>query len=601
MHLSYPKKAWRIFGAVGLAALTVATLGVQLASASHNAPASKPAVTHMAAKSGIAITGHATVNFATLPKVTPNSAAPSNANYAAVNRPRMSPAELAAYLKQAQHLSSMPARPGNAKGPSASSTSSNVPSPNYQIAPVSHNFEGINETQSGCGCQPPDQALAASSGFTLEGVNTAFSIYNYAGALVAGPTSYNTFFAPLHHTGDFLSDPHLYYDGGTGRWVSVIDEVHSCGSCGQGVDGGYFDIAISANGTPTGTWYLFQFSTNTGINANGDWSDFPQMGIDAYGLYLTGIQFDNATGGFLGNATYAMQKNKFWNNQVGAIWFWGTINNGLGAPAYRIAPAQELGTPDAEWEVATDAGYSGTNNHLTLVALTHTSILNSGGAPTLTAMVGTIPAYADPPGVSQPGTSNLLANGHAGPESPIQYQGGHLLMAWGTAVNWSGDSATRSGAYWLDITPVLQPLSAHNPPWVAGYYTNQGNVFGYVGAYEYYPSLEASSELDEVLNFEYASPGVSGGAPAAYPSIAYTSRRSTDFASTLGQDNASSIYTVVGTTFTTGSRWGDYSACALSTFQPYVQDGVRGYIWCAGEYMGSASFWQTHIYSVRAQ
>lgn len=555
----------------------------------------KPSAAHSAAQhpsgrikqgANVHVSRQGTVNVSHLPNVSTHLAS----GLSLPARSRMTAAERAAYLKQANHLN-MPGIP--------TTTAKVGTGPSYQVAPVSRNFEGINFTQSGCGCEPPDQALATNSGFTLEGVNTAFSIYDFAGNLVSGPIQYATFFSSVLRGGDFLSDPHLYYDSSTGRWINVIDELTPSG---LDVVQGYFDVAISFNGTPTGSWHIYQFDTNTAGtgSASGDWADFPLLGVDQAGLWLTGVLFDNSsTQAFDGNTIFMLPKNTFYNGTAGTILNWHQIMNGLGQLAFTITPAQEIGTPQAEFMVTNDAGYGGPNTDFTLLAFTNTTAVNGGGSPVLTTVTGTLPvAYADPPGAQQPGTTNLIDTGAARP-TQVQYQGGHLLMAWTTGVNINGDTATRAGGYWLDITPQLSTLAAHNPQWVTGWITNQASIYASSGAYIYYPVLEASSELDEALVFGYSSPGT-GAAAATFPSLAYTSRRATDAPNTLGQ-NGTFFFVIKGTAFYSGSRWGDYSAGSLSTFQPYQQDGDRGYIWFAGEYSGTTSVWQTRVFSLRTQ
>lgn len=576
---------WR--ARLGFAAIMIPILiGILAVHATHSSSQTAAQQPGSGIKVGqsVHVTGHATVDVSHLP---PAAHLGTNPNPGA--RSRVPASQRAAYLNQATHLNM----------PSIASTNPKVGTvPTYQVAPISRDYEGINFTQSGCGCEPPDQALATSSGFTLEGVNTAFSIYDFAGNLVSGPIQYASFFANVIKNGDFLSDPHMYYDGGTGRWINVIDELTPSGN---NIVQGYFDVAISVNGNPTASWNLYQFDTNTpGTgSASGDWADFPLLGVDQSGLWLTGVLFDNgASQAFDGNTIFMLPKKSFWFGTAGTIYNWNSVLNGLGQLAYTVTPAQELGTPQGEFMVTNNAAYGGPYNSFTLIAFTNTTSVNGGVAPTASVINGTLPVnYADPPGAQQPGTTNLIDTGAARP-TQLQYQGGHLVMAWTTAVNWNGDTATRSGSYWLDITPQLSTLAAHNPQTVTGWITNQASIFGASGTYTYYPALVASSELDEAMVMGFTNPSCSTA--GCFPSLIYTSRRATDAPNTMGQ-NGQSFYGVQGTTAYTGSRWGDYSAGSLSTFQPYQQDGVRGYVWFAGEYSGSASLWQTRIFSLRTQ
>lgn len=172
------------------------------------------------------------------------------------------------------------------------------------------------------------------------------------------------------------------------------------------------------------------------------------------------------------------------------------------------------------------------------------------------------------------------------------YKGGRLSFAFATAVNWNGDTATRSGVYWADIEPFLTTVVAHNPQWVAGFNNHQQGYFGDVGAYTYMPTMSPSDEGDDALVFNYSSASI-------YPSIVYTGRMADDALGTMGQGNS---YFVASGSHPNGSgRWGDYSACALN-----VQPTTRGYLFCGGEYGGSQASatgvgWNTYLYTLRME
>ena len=82
-------------------------------------------------------------------------------------------------------------------------------------------FNGMADSSSICppsGCQPPDQALAASSSWVLQGVNTSFSVYSTSGTRQSGwPKQAKSFFGvpnpgSCSPSGPFLSDPRAFYD-----------------------------------------------------------------------------------------------------------------------------------------------------------------------------------------------------------------------------------------------------------------------------------------------------------------------------------------------------------------------------------------------------
>jgi hypothetical protein len=55
-------------------------------------------------------------------------------------------------------------------------------------------FEGIGDL---CGCQPSDSEGDVGPNHYIEAINESFKIFDKNGNTLAGPTTYNSFFAPL--------------------------------------------------------------------------------------------------------------------------------------------------------------------------------------------------------------------------------------------------------------------------------------------------------------------------------------------------------------------------------------------------------------------
>lgn len=127
-----------------------------------------------------------------------------------------------------------------------------------------------------------------------------------------------------------------------------------------------------------------------------------------------------------------LPKKTFYFGTAGTILNWYDVLDGQGKLAFRVIPAQELGTPQAEWMIATDGHYGGPFSDLALVAFTNTTAVNGGGSPLSSFVTGTLPvAYADPPtSISQPGSSHqFIVDSLMALPGQLQYQGGHLLAA----------------------------------------------------------------------------------------------------------------------------------------------------------------------------
>ena len=58
-------------------------------------------------------------------------------------------------------------------------------------------FDGINSAQSLCGCFPPDTNGDVGPNHYVETTNVSIKIFDKNGNTLSGPTSFNSFFAPL--------------------------------------------------------------------------------------------------------------------------------------------------------------------------------------------------------------------------------------------------------------------------------------------------------------------------------------------------------------------------------------------------------------------
>src|SRR6266849_8759767 len=81
-------------------------------------------------------------------------------------------------------------------------------------------FEGIGDL---CGCQPSDSEGDVGPNHYIEAINESFKIFDKTGNTLAGPTTYNSFFAPLTGTpcgsGQNDGDPYVIYDAQADRWL----------------------------------------------------------------------------------------------------------------------------------------------------------------------------------------------------------------------------------------------------------------------------------------------------------------------------------------------------------------------------------------------
>src|SRR5262249_11220831 len=115
------------------------------------------------------------------------------------------------------------------------------------IPPPLLTFEGVAEANSGCGCEPPDTNGDVGPNHYVEAVNSSFKVFDKSGNTLAGPTTYNTLFAPLTGTpcsGANDGDPFVFYDQLADRWV-ISDFAFAS------LSGPFYQcIGVSKNGDP---------------------------------------------------------------------------------------------------------------------------------------------------------------------------------------------------------------------------------------------------------------------------------------------------------------------------------------------------------------
>ena len=218
-------------------------------------------------------------------------------------------------------------------------------------------FNGINHNNQRFGSpnqfslEPPDQGLCVGSdgaGHTrvLEVVNDTLRVYDTTGAPVTGVKALNAFYnyppAIIRNLdpskiifGPFVTDPSCIYDAPTGRWFLVVltlDTFPHVGTDGlQHFPGtNHLDLAVSKTADPTGTWTIYRIPVQDDgtagtpphgcspspkvipppvpTNPTACFGDFPHIGSNGAGIYLTTNEYSFFGPEFHGAQVYALSK-----------------------------------------------------------------------------------------------------------------------------------------------------------------------------------------------------------------------------------------------------------------------------------------------------
>ena len=194
-------------------------------------------------------------------------------------------------------------------------------------------FEGLNHRNSRLAFggnqysgEPADQGVCAGNGFILETVNSVLRVFDAnTGVAVTNPIALNEFYgfppaitrttrAPF---GPFTFDVSCHFDPDSGRWFHLAVDLDQDPATGDYTGKNYLDLAVSATGNPTGDWNIYRIpAMNDGTEGTPNhncaggpcFGDFPHLGVDKNGVFITTNEFPLFGDGFTGAQVYAMSK-----------------------------------------------------------------------------------------------------------------------------------------------------------------------------------------------------------------------------------------------------------------------------------------------------
>jgi len=547
---------------------------------------------------------------------------------------------------------------GNGVSVSSGQKAKSDPQFNFGFQGLNHYQQRYSRGGNQFSVEPPDQGMCVGNGFVVEAVNDVFNVYNTSGQSMlpdntatnivgAHPRNVNhaidlnSFYgyAPAinRSTGvraQFVTDPSCLYDAATQRFFVIVLtlETHPNGAF---THVNHLDLAVSQTSDPTGHWTIYHVDvtndgTNTGgVNPGPYLGDYPHIGADANGVYVTTNAYPWCCNGFSGAQIYAFSKAQL---AAGAsvtmvhIDTSGMVNvpseAGATQPGFTLWPSQSPGTSSFETSAGgteyflssnaadeathpvTGGAGAHTSSQLVVWALQNTGSLNSASPSlSLSNKVLSVGQYAIPPAQQQPGSGT--APGVAAPQGHCINNTTTLTIAglgcWRLLVGAPGSEVisrpdsndTRmqqvtfaNGKLWGALDTALNPDGGAQRAGVEWFIVNPnaGKLFmqGYLGASGHdftYPAIGVTASGRGVMAFTDTG-------DATNPSAGYASIDAivgvgpwNDVPGGSGaapDDGFTSYKSQVGNPPRT--RWGDYGAAAV--------DGNS--IWIASEYIGQA-------------
>jgi hypothetical protein len=279
--------------------------------------------------------------------------------------------------------------------------------------------------------EPPDQGLCAGNGFVLESVNDVLRIYKTDGTPATPVFDLNTFYGyPAaidridgHGDGPSITDPSCIYDQAIGRFVHVVLTLDRVGTTPALSGKNHLDIAVSDTGNPLGGWTVFKIPVqNDGTDGTPNHGcffiskgkpvfdpclgDYPHIGADANGIYLTTNEFTFFGSGFFGAQVYGVG-NALLTGGTGSVVLFNTVGMGPDGAGHTVWPAQSPGDQfdtdngGTEFFLSSDAVFAakhGVSTNILQWTMSNTSSLNSTSpSPSLDVASIGVDQYAVPP------------------------------------------------------------------------------------------------------------------------------------------------------------------------------------------------------------
>jgi hypothetical protein len=553
---------------------------------------------------------------------------------------------------------------GNGAGVNSGQKAKSNPTFNFGFEGLNHYQQRYSRGGNQFSVEPPDQGLCAGNGYELEVVNDVLNIFNASGQsvlpdntasnIVAGfprnvnhAVDLNSFYGyppAVNRTtgirGQFVTDPSCIYDAQSQRWYVLVLTLETVPTTGAFTHQNHLDLAVSQTASPTGAWNIYRINvtndgTNTGgVNPGPYLGDYPHIGADANGIYLTTNAYPWCCNGFSGAQIYALSKAQLAagsaNVTVQHIDTSGMVNApseaGPAQPGFTLWPSQSPGTQfnlnnnGTEYFMSSNAadeaqrpvsgtGGSHTSNQLIVWTLSNTGSLNAATpALSLSNRILSVGRYGVPPSARQPGSG--------APPDPTVPQGyclnntttvtiagtGCWLLLVSPAAHAAGpelvsrpdSNDTRmqqvdyaNGKLWGALDTALNPDGGPQRAGIEYFVVNPkaGNVVnnGYLGAAGYdftYPAIGVTTSGRGVMAFTAMGDNLDPSAAyAPIDALAGAGAWSTVPGGTgAAADDGFSGYKQQNFPNPIRPRWGDYGAAAV--------DGNS--IWIASEYIGHA-------------
>jgi hypothetical protein len=301
-------------------------------------------------------------------------------------------------------------------------------------------------------------------------------------------------------------------------------------------------LAVSGSSDPTGPWQSVAFNADS--STSGNFADFPTLGVDVDGVYLSGDMF-NRFSSRIGATLVSIPKTGLLESppSIAGRTSFGTLS--FSTRGNVLQPAMTAGAASTSESVLAvgDLG----DDFLPHANLITSTIQNAGtpnGATLSAPTVLTVPSYTIPLNPTQPDGSNNLDDGDARISACVRRVGDVLYAVHGTQVN------DRAALRWYKINAVNKTL------------TQSGTITD-TRLDLFFPSIAANDAGIVVIACNGCSSTVF---ISSYAAVGETVNGTLNFGNLMLLKSGTASYQLPIDDDT--SRWGDYSATSVDPTDP---------------------------------
>jgi len=445
--------------------------------------------------------------------------------------------------------------------------------------------------------EPPNPSIAVGNHMVLEGVNNAVQVYTNNGVpLLPAVLSSNQVFGALEAinrttgvNGVFPTDMRVFFDQTIDRFF-VIQRSQDNDINGNELPSSHLYMAVSQTNDATGTYNVYVMNTTNGSHFGCPcYPDFPDIGADQYGFYISSNEFNAASNSLVDAQIFAISKASLATNSAAptmVVYYLPDITDyefaiqpvttpqtasyfvASGGLEYFVSTNSSAGEDSsmAVWAMANTSSLATASPSLTLTRI-NTPILSYTFPGVATQMPGPLPYGST---LTPPGLLAKLDGGDCRVLSAV-YSGGRIYATWATEAQDELGNDVVGGVYVI-LSPTFRNNSLVAPVLRQGYLLVQKNHL-------LRPAIAVNGTGQGAITMTLVGPSYYPSA-AFVPINTYSTGTSVQVvASGNGPEDGFTGYPNEGFPETGIARWGDYNSATV---------GGDGGIWMTTEFIPNA-------------